>query len=99
MLLLLLLLPRAALAAPVQGLPLAAPLLLLLLLLLLRILGRTIVCIANLALPGLELATTPLALANLQLSLLDRTCLCNMAQPEQCGSILEQSRHSWAQLT
>ena len=94
MLLLLLLLPRAALAAPVQGLPLAAPLLLLL-----RILGRTIVCIANLALPGLELATTPLALANLQLSLLDRTCLCNMAQPEQCGSILEQSRHSWAQLT
>ena len=41
---------RAALAAPLQGLPLAAPLLLLLLLLL-QILGRTIVCIAVLPCP------------------------------------------------
>ena len=63
-------------------------LLLLLLLLLQLILGRTIVCTAVLPLPGLKLATAPLALANQQLSLLGRACF-NQAQPGQRGSILE----------
>ena len=58
----LLLLLQAALAAPLQGLPLAAPLQLLL-----PIQGWTIVCRAVLPLPGLELTTSPLALANQQL--------------------------------
>ena len=64
---LLLLLLGAALAAPLQGQPLAAPLQLLLLLL--QIQGRTIVCSNVLPLPGLglELATSPLALAIQQL--------------------------------
>ena len=51
-----------------------------LLLLLLLDLGRTIVCSAVLPLPGLELTTTPLALANQQLSLLGRTCFTRPSQ-------------------
>ena len=54
--------------------------LLLLLLLLLQDLGRTIVCSAVLPSPGLELTTTPLALANQQLSLLGRTCFTRPSQ-------------------
>ena len=65
---LLLLLLWAALAAPLQGLPLAAPLLQQLLLLL-RIMGRTIVCSAILPSPGLKVVTTPLVLDNQQQSL------------------------------
>ena len=64
---------RAALAAPLQGLPLAA-------LLLLQILGRTIVCSSLLPLPWLELENAPLALARQQLSLLGRTCLTRPSQ-------------------
>ena len=57
LLLLLLLLLWAALAALLQGLPLAAPLLLQLLLL--QILRRTIVCSAILPSPGLKLMISP----------------------------------------
>ena len=65
--------------------------------LLLRIMGSTftIVCSAVLPLPGLELATAPLALANQQLSLRGRTCLVfNQVQPEQCGSMGSILEHS-----
>ena len=43
-------------------------------------LGRTIVCSAVLPSPQLELTTTPLALANQQLSLLGKTCLTRPCQ-------------------
>ncbi len=61
--------------------------LLLLLLLLLQDLGRTIVCSAVLPSPGLELTTTPLALANQQLSLLGRTCFTRPSQDSVAASL------------
>ena len=60
---------------------------LLLLLLLLQDLGRTIVCSAVLPSPGLELTTTPLALANQQLSLLGRTCFTRPSQDSVAASL------------
>ena len=60
----------------------------LLLLLMMMIKGRTIVCSTVLPLP--ELATTPLALANQQLSLLGRTCLTRPSIGQRC-SIIELS--------
>ena len=59
----------------------------LLLLLLLQDLGRTIVCSAVLPSPGLELTTTPLALANQQLSLLGRTCFTRPSQDSVAASL------------
>ena len=80
---LLLLLLWAALAVPLLGLPLAAPLLLLL-----RILGRTIVCsTVLLPSPGLEFTTTPLELANQQLSLLARNCSTRPSQDSVAASL------------
>ena len=51
------------------------------------ILGRTIVCSAVLPSPGLELMTTPLALANQQLSLIGRTCLMRPGQDSVAASL------------
>ena len=70
-----------ALAAPLLGLPLVAPLLLR------RILGRTIVCSTVLPSPGLELTTAPSALANQQLSLFHRTCLTRPSQDSVSASL------------
>ena len=79
--------PSAAgcISVPLQGLPLAAPLLLQLLLL--RIQGRTIVCRNILLSPGLKLVTTPLALANEQLSLLVRAYLTRSGQDSVAASL------------
>ena len=71
-----------------QGLLLADPILLqLLLLMLILMLGRTIVCVTVLPSPRLELTTTPLALANQQLSVLGRTCFTRPTQDRVAASL------------